>query len=329
MADGLREQLGRDGVLTLVGIIDPDLVRTFVERIEAAIDVWAAELQVSRHDYLDAACRWSSPNLVVDDLVAACADVLAPSVEELLGPGLSPGRASVFRKSSAASLGTHGHQDASYWVRPSSSRYALTTWVALDAVDEARGALRVLPGSHLGEVGPPIDFLQPGFVDPAASWGNEARTLPAEPGDVVVFGPRLWHGSHSVACGTVRRALAIRWVGGSHSDQVALPQDLTTQFGMYTSGDCLHRALSSLGGEEVPQGMQGVEWALQRGVVDGLPDPAAARHALLRLQIHLQAVERHRASGQRGMVWDAIRDLVVLPVLGERRAKPRVELLEP
>jgi hypothetical protein len=316
VAEVTRELLERDGHVVLGGVLGALKVHALNKRIESAIDAWAADLHVSRREYLDVAYRWSSPNRVVDELAAMCAEALLPLVEGLVGPGHSPSRASVFRKSSAAAVGTHGHQDASYWVRPSSSRYALTTWVALDPADEERGALRVLPGSHRDRVGPPVDFLQPGFVDPASSWGDSAVTVDVEPGDVVVFGPRLWHASHAMVGGAVRRSLGIRWAGPSGSEIVARLPEPSTRFGMYTSGESLMRALGALAGRELPWGLSEVEWALEQGLVDGLPRAMAARSALRRLRLHLKAIERHRASGQRGMVWDAVRGEIVLPVLG-------------
>lgn len=321
MAEAGRGTLERDGYLVRPGVLDPLLVQSFVERVERAIDSWSADLQVSRDDYLHAACRWSSPNPVVDGLVEDCVDALAPLVAEAFGRDLAPGRASVFRKSSRARLGTHGHQDACYWVRPSSTGYALTTWIALDAVDARRGALRVLPGSHTCEVGPAVDYLVPGFVDPADAWADSARTLSMLPGDVVLFGPRLWHASHAVEVDGVRRALAIRWVGAGLPGRTAPPPDPVARFGMYSSGLFLHRALCTLARCEVPPGSAGVAWALDRGLVDGLPDASSARLALSRLLLHMQAVAQHGASDQRGMVWDSVRDSVVLPVLeGEAEA---------
>lgn len=316
VADALHTRLEHQGFVVLRGVVPLDEVVRINDRIESAIETWAADLDVSRREYLDVACRWSSPNPLVDELTSAVATALLPAVEEVAGPGYSQRRASVFRKSSAASAGTHGHQDAGYWSRPTSSRYAVTTWVALDSSDALSGALRVLPGSHRDSVGPPVDFLRAGFVDPAASWGEASVTLDVEPGDVVLFGPKLWHASHPVRGNAVRRSLAIRWDGPRQPEILAPTPEHGTEFGMYTSGESLMRALSVLAGRAVSWGPDEVAHALQQGLADGLPRARAARSALRRLHLHLKAVERHQASDQRGMVWDAVRDEVVLPVLG-------------
>ncbi len=316
MADTLRETLQHQGFVVLRRVFAASEVDAINAKFESAIDTWEDDLAVSRQEYLHAVCRWSSPNPLVDALAARCTAALAPLVEDLAGPGFAPGRASLFRKSSAASLGTHGHQDAGYWVRPSSRRYALTTWVALDPVDAERGALRMLPGSHLGVVEPPVDYLRPDFEDPANAWGGETVTVDAQPGDVVVFGPTLWHASHAVVGGAIRRSLALRWVSPRQPSILAPLPDQDGRFGMYSSGERLMQALGELAGRKLPWGLSSVSWALRTGLVDTLSRPAAARAALERLCVYLRAVEHHHASDQRGMAWDAVRDDVVMPVLG-------------
>lgn len=91
-------------------------------------------------------------------------------------------------------------------------------WVALGDVDEHSGALRVIPGSHLGSVEPPADYLNADFLDPAASWNGDARSLPMSAGCAVTFDPKLWHASHATSINRVRRALAIRWVLNTERD---------------------------------------------------------------------------------------------------------------
>lgn len=316
MSDLDRELFEHQGFLVLRGVLSEAEVRSCRDRIEQGVDGWAADLQVTREEYLDVACRWSSPNPVVDGLVAGCAERLAPIVEKLGGPGHQVSRASVLRKSRAASCGTHGHQDAGYWVRPSSRRYSLSTWISLDHAGERRAALVVRPGSHRQPLEPPVDFLRRGFIDPVSSWGEDRKTLSTRPGDVVVFGPRLWHASHPMRDDAVRRALAIRWVGLGLDGEVAPSPEGAEPFGMYSSGRCLREVLSRLAGREVAPGLAGVEWALERGLAHRLPNAHDARRVLQRVCLHLRACERHRAADQRGMVWDEVRDKLVMPVLG-------------
>lgn len=315
-----REQYRLDGFVVHEGVISSAMARDLARQVEEAIDAMAAELDVSRDAYLAAVCRWSSPNPLVDGLVRAVGDLFRPAASDLLGAPVVPGRASVFRQAAQAALGTHGHQDAGYWVRPSSSRYDATTWVALDRVDERSGALRVVPGSHRGGVAPTTDYLALDFVDPAECWGAEARCLPLPAGGAVTFDPKLWHASHPARLGRARLALAIRWVPPANTAPppkvVAHAAPLSQAFGMYTSGTFLRAALCHLGGSDVPEGPAGVRWALEQDLVAGLPDAEGARAALARLLLLLRAIEAHHAADQRGMVWERVRDLVVAPTVG-------------
>ena len=312
-----REHYLREGYFIHEAALPTDLTYDLGTRIEQDIDAMAAELDVPRHVYLSAVCRWSTPNVRVESLVRSVVAHLRPLAAGVLGSSVRPGRASVFRKSAEAKLGTHGHQDAGYWVRPSSSRYDATTWVPLDDVDEDGGALCVLPRSHLGAVELPVDYLSPGFIDPADAWGTSAVTLFTRAGAAVTFDPRLWHASHGSIGGRVRRALAIRWVF-DEQDPVSpsQPKPIPGCFGMYTSGAYLHAALRKLSGERLRDGVEGVECALERDLVAELPDPEGARAALCRLLVFLRASAQHQAADQRGMVWEDVRDLVVAPVVG-------------
>ena len=91
------------------------------------------------------------------------------------------------------------HQDAS------NRRYGTELWsdvngqgsfvqvvVAVDAMDADNGALKVMPGSHrLGFVAEPDS----GRVDMSLVGDQSPVTLELQPGDAVVFGPFLVHGS--------------------------------------------------------------------------------------------------------------------------------------
>ncbi len=82
---------------------------------------------------------------------------------------------------------------------------------------------------------------------------------------------------------------------------------------MYTAGEHLHSALVTLAGQPVPPGALAVQWALDHRLNEALPQPAEARAALRRLHLLLSAGPSHHGADQRGMVWDAIRELVVSP----------------
>jgi hypothetical protein len=51
-------------------------------------------------------------------------------------------------------------------------------------------------------------------------------------------------------------------------------------------------------------------------LAERLPNPDVAEAALERLLVFLKASAAHHASDQRGMVWEAVRDAVIAPVIG-------------
>lgn len=308
------ERYARDGYDVHEGIPAVEAGRLRAE-IDGFIGAQAEEIGVDRATYLEVFCRWSTPNPNVQRLVDVLAEALQPKAESLLDAALRPGRATLFRKGGAAHRGTHGHQDAGYWGREGSAPYMATSWLTFDDVDASNGALQVIPGSHLGEVDAPVDFLAANFVDPAESWAGHGRTLMMRAGDGITFHPRLWHASHPTAPEGGRFALALRWLPRS-GDLAAEPfaqHPPNGDFGMYTAGELVQAALTGLAGQPVSLSPDGIHWALEHRLADSLPNPPKAQAALRDLHLMLLGGPLHHAADQRGMVWDAIRELVVTP----------------
>jgi hypothetical protein len=308
------ERYARDGYEVHEGIPAADAGKLLAV-IDGFIAAQAAEVGVDRATYLDVFCRWSTPNPHVQGLVDKLSPAVHGAAEDAIGTALQAGRATLFRKGGAAHLGTHGHQDAGYWGHGTSSTYLATTWLTFDSTEDETGALQVVPGSHQGEVGAPVDFLAPTFLDPATSWGASSRTLQIPAGGAVTFHPTLWHASRPVSPAATRTALAIRWLPAVGDPPRSKQQGgaVGEAFGMYTSGEQLHAALVKLARQPVPPGAVGVRWALDNRLDEALPQPAEARAALHRLYLLLSVGPWHHGADQRGMVWDAVRDAVVLP----------------
>ncbi len=110
----------------------------------------------------------------------------------------------------AGSPGAAGwHRDSPHW--PVSGHQMSSVWFSLETVTEDTGAMRFVTGSHLdGE----------DQVDPAAIGVPESDvaarpvvTFEAEPGDVVVFHPRVLHTAYGSAPDTPRRTFTLRFMG--------------------------------------------------------------------------------------------------------------------
>jgi len=99
------------------------------------------------------------------------------------------------------------HQDASYaWHLPD----FLTVWVPLCPIDDSCGGIEILPNSHT------MPLIQP---EPRAIWSElkcqpaQGRLVPihCEPGDAILFGPRLLHASRPNRSNQIRCSIDYRF----------------------------------------------------------------------------------------------------------------------
>lgn len=120
------------------------------------------------------------------------------------------------------------HRDTPMFCTSPGEKY-LGVWTALDAVDDANGPLRVVPGSHLL---PPIDLqalrrevFGDGPVSPMASegWnayqaavarqceeaGLQSQPMHVQAGDVIVWHPQLFHGGAPHPSAGTRRSVVM------------------------------------------------------------------------------------------------------------------------
>jgi ectoine hydroxylase-related dioxygenase (phytanoyl-CoA dioxygenase family) len=138
----------------------------------------------------------------------------------------------VFRKEGGETRRTPWHQDSSYL--PVEGEALAVMWIPFDAI-EARDSLEFVPGSHRGVLFDGSSFAAEDDTDPLYGDGRLPR-LPAiekererwrivsfavEPGDVVVFHPRVLHGGAPTHPGCQRRTLSLRFFG---ADAVYAPR---------------------------------------------------------------------------------------------------------
>ncbi|HUP17565.1 MAG TPA: phytanoyl-CoA dioxygenase family protein [Acidimicrobiia bacterium] len=115
------------------------------------------------------------------------------------------------------------HQDYPYW--PLAQPNAVTAWIALGIVDEANGAMKMVPGSHLtGETLPAAfgtgstymeDMRAPtvkAIGDPD-QLGLEQVSIDLQPGEVSFHHSLTWHASGpNTTTDRPRRSIVIRYV---------------------------------------------------------------------------------------------------------------------
>lgn len=111
------------------------------------------------------------------------------------------------------------HQDWASWDTVASHEAFVTAWVALDDVDDANGAMQVIPGSHhWGLLPGASDFFGTDREAQLERLGDgraiEPRSIVLEAGQVSFHHPLTFHGSGPNTSDRMRRSLAIHFVAG-------------------------------------------------------------------------------------------------------------------
>lgn len=137
-------------------------------------------------------------------------------VESLLGPDILCWESVLFIKEAKDPAFISWHQDVTYWgLEPYD---ILTAWVALSPSTRASGCMRVLPGSHVGEIAPHKDTFAPNNM---LSRGqeiqvevDEAKVVDIElpPGSMSLHHVKIAHGSDPNTADDRRIGLAIRYI---------------------------------------------------------------------------------------------------------------------
>lgn len=106
------------------------------------------------------------------------------------------------------------HQDGAYW--PLEPMKVVTLWLAVDHSTPENGCLRVIPGSHRGEL---HELRQRGDTDSVLGSESaidvdesQAVDMILAPGDVEVHHPKIMHGSDANTSPRRRCGLTIRYI---------------------------------------------------------------------------------------------------------------------
>ena len=202
------DRYGRDGYLFPIEVLDSAEVagaRRAIETYEAKLGgPLPKERRHRPHLYsstIDAIVR--SPRIL-------------DRVESLLGPDILCWESVLFIKEAKDPAFISWHQDVTYWgLEPYD---VLTAWVALSPSTRASGCMRVLPGSHAGEISPHIDTFAPNNM---LSRGQEMAVKVDEskvvdivlpPGSMSLHHVKIAHGSDPNTADDRRIGLAIRYI---------------------------------------------------------------------------------------------------------------------
>lgn len=219
----------RDGAVQVRGLLDP----ASLSDLRAAFDA----LKASAYDLSDyyGGPKREGTSLVRDDnwmhsepmrrvvlhsaIPAAAAAVMQSSTARLYEDLL-------IYKSPGADQPTPWHQDEPQW--PLTGRQMSSAWLCLDPVTRATGALRFVAGTHRGPLHIPyvpaaqraaveadMHHFTGGPIPPIDAEPDRHRivSFDCEPGDVVLFHPRVIHGAFGSQRETSRRTFSIRYLG--------------------------------------------------------------------------------------------------------------------
>ncbi len=112
-------------------------------------------------------------------------------------------------KDAGADGATGWHRDSPLW--PLSGQQLCSVWFSLETVTEGTGAMKFIAGSHVD----PDELVDPGStrISPSEIENRRIITVEAEPGDVVVFHPRVLHTAYGSAADRPRRTFTLRFMG--------------------------------------------------------------------------------------------------------------------
>lgn len=138
---------------------------------------------------------------------------LVDIAEIFLGPDIALFATHYICKRPRTGRAVKWHQDGAFW--PLDPADVITAWVAVTDSAPDNGCLRVVPGSHLGEVSAmrPVDGDAVLSEEIAVEVDEDAAVdLVLAPGDVSVHHPSIHHASQPNTSDRWRRGLTIRYI---------------------------------------------------------------------------------------------------------------------
>jgi chlorinating enzyme len=152
-------------------------------------------------------------------------------VEPILGPDFFVWASNFFIKEPRSTTTVGWHQDAYYW--PMTPQHSVTVWLAFDDVDEENGAMKIIPGSHLGGViqhkrSHQTDSVLTLELERGSFREDTAVQLKLKAGEVSLHDDRAIHGSPANPSARRRAGLTIRYSGTDVKNDLAVNPNFKT-----------------------------------------------------------------------------------------------------
>lgn len=152
-------------------------------------------------------------------------------VQGLLGPDFFVWASSFFIKAPRTTETVGWHQDAYYW--PMHPHHTVTVWLAFDDVDEANGAMKIIPGSHRHGL---LKHKRSTVTDSVLTLELETGTfredtavqLRLKGGEISIHDDRAVHGSPANHSDRRRAGLTIRYSGTDVKNDLAVNPNFKT-----------------------------------------------------------------------------------------------------
>ncbi len=184
-------QFRTDGYAFPFPVLDASEVARFRRRLEAAEAANGGRLGPAQRNKSHLLFKW------LDDLIRD-PRVLDP-IARIIGPNILCWNTIFWIKEAGSRSFVSWHQDTRYWGL--SSETVVSAWLALSPASIEAGCMRVMPGSHRGEVLPHDDsyhednMLTRGQEIGAGIDEDAAVFMPLEPGQMSLHNYRLAHAS--------------------------------------------------------------------------------------------------------------------------------------
>ena len=185
------DQFNRDGYCFPTQILSTEQVAACRAQLEAFETGQGQPIGGAHRNKSHLLFRW------VDDLMRN--SKILDAVEDLIGPDLLCWNTLFWVKESGSESFVSWHQDLRYWGLDASD--LVTAWRALSPATQESGCMRVLPGSHKGDLLPHKDEYK---ADNLLTRGQEIEVdvdesktvaMPLQPGEISLHNVRLAHAS--------------------------------------------------------------------------------------------------------------------------------------
>ncbi len=191
LSDAAITQFHDDGYFSPVPVLSPEETAGLRAQLETFEATQGGALQGAQRNKCHLLFKW------IDDLIHD-PRVVDP-IEDLLGPDILCWNTIFWIKEAGSPSFVSWHQDITYWGLAGGD--VITAWLALSPASEESGCMRVMPGTHVGELMPHEDrydaanMLTRGQEIAIDVDEAEAVAMALQPGEMSMHNVRLAHAS--------------------------------------------------------------------------------------------------------------------------------------